>query len=86
MINLKRNSTTHVCLLYMKMKKTWITKKDILAFAPSKFKQEYVIQRSLDRLISQGLATSINNSYHITPSGLLAVTQIAQQQSRSSNE
>jgi hypothetical protein len=82
LINIKRDSTTHLALLYLKMKNTFVSVQDLFKLSPAKYKSSYKAQRALDTLVSQGLATNRDNMYHITSNGIQACYRITREQRR----
>lgn len=66
---IKRNSTTHTALLYLKMKNNWISKNDLFKLSPAKYQQEYRAKRALDQLVFHNFAIIADNMYHITQIG-----------------
>lgn len=81
MINIKRASTTHTILMYLKMKNhRFSTKQIIHNFNPIKFGSSYDVQDSLNFLVDQGFAISKNQEYTITPQGKEALCFITAQQ------
>ena len=79
-INIKRSSTSHVALLYLKMKNTFVTVEDVFQLSPSKYEHKYRAQRSLNTLVRQGLAICRDNMYHITHEGKAACFKIVREQ------
>lgn len=81
MINIKRASTTHTVLMYLRMKdRKPSTKESIYKFSPDRFDAPYVVQRSLDVLIRQQFAICKNEQYTITSQGKDALRFITAQQ------
>lgn len=81
MISIKRNSSTHLLLSYLKVVSGKPkTVADIRAFSPEKFKDVNKIKKSLNVLISHGYISQQNNCYNITPQGVLALRQIVLEQ------
>ncbi len=80
-INIKRNSPTHITLLYLKMKQYHLsTKEDIYNLSPSKFRRPSTLDRSLDVLIRMKFAIPVNNCYAITSLGQQALRQLVREQ------
>ena len=81
MINIKRNSPTHVALCYLSMKRlSFSTKEQIYNLSPLKFRRPSNVDRSLNVLINMGFAFQKDGSYTITPSGQQALYQIVKEQ------
>ena len=83
MVLVRRSSTSHVILLYLKMKKEFISLSSIFAFSPQKFASEYNVRRSLKRLHSIGLVSCTNECYAITNEGIQQLYLIVKNQPRS---
>jgi len=80
-INIKRGSSIHLVLKYLKMKNSRTsTEKDIYAFNPNKFDSLYDVRDLLNNLIDQGFAICKNKQYTITPRGKEALCFITAQQ------
>lgn len=79
-INIKRSSTSHVALLYLKMMNTFVTVENVFNLSPAKYEYRYRAQRALDTLVRQGLAFCRNNMYHITHEGKQACFTIVREQ------
>lgn len=86
MIPINRSSSTHIALLYLKMKNNWVNPNNLLKLSPTKYEYEYIAKRSLEKLVVQGFASSQNNMYHITPNGIQACFRIPQEQKKLSYE
>ena len=86
MIPIRRNSTAHLALLYLKMKNNWVSTKHLLKLSPSKYEYEYLAKRALDKLVHNGFAVSKQNMYHITPQGINACFAIPREQKRIAHE
>lgn len=87
MINIKRSSTTHVVLSYLRMRKSnSVSLQDIYNFNPNKFQHPYIVKRALDRLIKKGFVTCKDSCYTITVQGVYALPKIVQQQPVENNE
>lgn len=82
-ISIKRASTTHVALLYLKMKNTWVTENDLYNLAPAKYKSRSKAKDSLDRLVKLNYANYNGSHYMINASGLSAMYLIVKEQPRS---
>lgn len=82
MINIKRNSPTHVALMYLKIKGAkFSNENDLVALSPTKYKNRPSnALRSLQVLVRQGFATSSNSGYTITHLGSQALYQIVKEQ------
>lgn len=83
-ISIKRNSTTHVALQYLKMKKTWVTENDLYNLAPVKYKSKSKAKTSLDKLVSLTYAEYNGSSYRITEPGISALPILLTEQHRPS--
>lgn len=70
MTTIKCASTSHVTLLYAKMKKRPITAQDLLSFAPKKFRAEGEANKTLSRLAKRGLISQSEKGWTLTKSGL----------------
>lgn len=81
-VPVKRNSTTHVALQYLKMKNTWITESNLYDLAPVKFKSISKAKNSLDRLVVLQYALYNDTSYMISQHGLTALYKIIKEQPR----
>jgi hypothetical protein len=80
-INIKRDSSIHLVLKYLKMKNSRpSTQKDIYTFNPNKFDSSYDVQDLLNNLIDQQFAICKNKQYTITPRGKEALCFITAQQ------
>lgn len=79
-INIKRSSTSHVALLYLKMKNTFVTVDNLFELSPSKYEHRYRAERSLETLVRQGLASKRDNMYHINAEGSAACYRIVKEQ------
>ena len=79
-ILIKRNSTTHVALFYLKMVRKPVTKEDLFNLAPAKYKELNKAELALDKLVSMGFAKLKNDTYTITPLGIQAIPLIVKQQ------
>jgi hypothetical protein len=80
-INIKRNSPTHVALLYLKMKSLHLSaKEDIYNLSPLKFQRPSKLDRSLDVLLRMGFAIQLNECYAITSAGKDALRRIVVEQ------
>jgi hypothetical protein len=80
MIAIKRASTGHVALLYLRMKNTWVSVDDLYNLSPAKYEHKYIAKRALDRLVNQKLAIVSESMYHITQSGKDACYAIVREQ------
>lgn len=81
MIPIKRNSSTHLILSYLKVVSGKPrTVADIRAFSPQKFKDASKIKKSLNTLIAQGFVVQSDNCYNITSQGISALKRIAIEQ------
>lgn len=81
MIAIKKNSSTHLILSYLKISSGKPkTIADIRGFSPEKFKDIAKIKKSLNTLISQGFVVQSNNCYNITPQGVRALNRIVIEQ------
>jgi hypothetical protein len=82
MINIKRNSPTHVALCYLKIRgHKWSTENDLMALSPTKYnKRLSSVMRSLDVLVRQQLAIKSDKGYTITKLGIQALHQIVKEQ------
>jgi hypothetical protein len=86
-INIKRNSPTHVALLYLKMKRNRLsTKEDIYNLSPLKFPRPSKLDRSLDVLVRMGFAIEKDSCYTITTRGTLALPQLVKEQPSKENK
>ena len=87
MINIKRNSPTHVALYYLKTRgQKWSTANDLIALSPTKYnKRISTATRSLDVLVRQRFAIKSNKGYTITPLGIKALYQMVKEQPRKEN-
>ena len=79
-VNIKRSSTSHVALLYLKMRNTYVSVENLFNLSPAKYEHKYRAQRALDTLVRQGLAFTRNNMYHITHEGKQACFTIVREQ------
>ena len=79
-VPIKRNSTTHLALMYLKMKNAPVSPFDLHLLAPKRLNDTPRARQPLARLVRLGLASVDNDMYTITPSGLLALPLIAAQQ------
>ena len=82
MIPIKRDSASHVALLYLKMKSSSITVEQIRKFSPHKYKSLSKAKQSLDLLYSLGFATRIEGCYAITDEGIKALHLIVREQKK----
>lgn len=82
MIPIKRDSASHVALLYLKMKSSDITVEQLRKFSPHKYKAPYKAKQALDLLYSLGFATRTKDCYAVTHEGIQALYLIVQQQKR----
>ena len=82
MINIKRNSPTHIALYYLKTRgQKWSTANDLVALSPTKYNTKIsTATRSLDVLVRHRFAIKSNKSYTITPLGIKALYRIAKEQ------
>lgn len=79
-ILIKRNSTTHVALLYLKMIHKPASKENLFNLAPAKYKEINKAELALQKLVSLGFAKIRNDKYTITPLGISAIPLIIKQQ------
>lgn len=79
-ILIKRNSTTHVALFYLKMVHKPVTKEDLFNLAPAKYKELNKAELALNKLVSMGFAKLNKTFYTITPLGVRAIPLIVKQQ------
>lgn len=81
MINIKRGSSIHLVLKYLKMRNSKpSTQKDIYTFNPNKFDSSYDVRDLLNDLIDQQFAICKNKQYTITSQGKEALCFITAQQ------
>lgn len=82
MINIKRNSPTHVALCYLKIKQAkWSNVNDLLALSPTKYdNRPSKALRSLELLTRLGFASKSEAGYTITNAGVQALRQIVREQ------
>lgn len=87
MINIKRNSPTHVALCYLKTRgHKWSTENDLMALSPTKYnKRLSTVIRSLDVLVRNKFAIKSNKGYTITELGIDALRQIISEQPSKAN-
>jgi hypothetical protein len=87
MINIKRNSPTHVALCYLKTRSTKLSNEhDLLALSPKKYdNRPSKAIRSLELLTRLGFAIKFDTSYTITKSGINALRQITREQPSKEN-
>jgi hypothetical protein len=87
MINIKRNSPTHVALCYLKTRgHKWSTENDLMALSPTKYnKRLSTVIRSLDVLVRNKFAIKSNKGYTITKLGIDALRQIISEQPSKAN-
>jgi hypothetical protein len=62
---IRRNSKTHVALLYLKMVHRPVTKENLFNLAPAKYKELNKAELSLDKLVNFGFAKFKDNMYTI---------------------
>lgn len=82
MIPIKRDSASHVALLYLKMKSSSVTPDQLRKFSPHKYKALYKAKQSLDLLYSLGFATRTEKCYAITHEGVQALYLIVKEQKK----
>lgn len=82
MIPIKRDSTTHVALLYLKMKNSPVDKSKLYNFSPIKFSAVNVAEKALSKLFSLGFASKEESRYTITDEGKQALYLIVKQQKK----
>lgn len=70
MTTIKCSSTSHVALLYAKMKKAPITADDLIAFAPRKFRAREDVNKTIRRLAERGLISRSNAGWVLTKEGM----------------
>ena len=64
------NGPTHLTLMYARMRRTKpFTSEDVLSCFHNKFKQSYMVTRSLKRLESHGFVVQIPQGWTITEAG-----------------
>lgn len=82
MINIKRNSPTHVALCYLKTRgHKWSTENDLITLSPTKYnKRLSTVLRSLDVLVRHKFAIKSDKGYTITKLGYQALLQIVKEQ------
>ena len=82
MINIKRNSPTHVALCYLKTRgHKWSTENDLMTLSPTKYnKRLSTVLRSLDVLVRHKFAIKSDKGYTITKLGNQALLQIVKEQ------
>lgn len=87
MINIKRNSPTHVALCYLKTRgHKWSTENDLMALSPTKYnKRLSTVIRSLDVLVRNKFAIKSDKGYTITKLGIHALREIISQQPSKAN-
>lgn len=87
MINIKRNSPTHVALCYLKTRgHKWSTEDDLMALSPTKYnKRLSTVIRSLDVLVRNKFAIKSDKGYTITKLGIDALRQIISEQPSKAN-
>lgn len=87
MINIKRNSPTHVALCYLKTRgHKWSTENDLMDLSPTKYnKRLSTVIRSLDVLVRNKFAIKSNKGYTITKLGIDALRQIISEQPSKAN-
>lgn len=82
MIPVKRDSQTHVALLYMRMKSTSVTVEQLRNFSPHKYKSPSKAKQALDNLHKLGFASASQECYTITDEGIQALYLIVRQQKK----
>jgi hypothetical protein len=87
MINIKRNSPTHVALCYLKTRgNKWSTENDLMALSPTKYnKRLSTVVRSLDVLVRNKFAIKSDKGYTITKPGIDALRQMISEQPSKAN-
>jgi len=80
MILIKRGSFTHVALMYLKMKKTWVTKQNLFDLSPTKYKKLAKARDALDKLVFLGYAIKEEDRYHINQLGIDVLPLIVKNQ------
>jgi hypothetical protein len=87
MINIKRNSPTHVALCYLKIRSTKLSSEhDLLALSPKKYdNRPSKALRSLELLTRLGFAIKFDNRYTINKPGIDALRQIVREQPSKEN-
>jgi hypothetical protein len=82
MINIKRNSPTHLALCYLKTKgHKWSTENDLMNLSPTKYNNKLsTVMRSLDVLVRHKFAIKSNKGYTITKLGYQALLLIVKEQ------
>lgn len=77
---IKRNSTVHIALQYLRMKRTWVTKENLFALSPTKYKKASKAEESLNRLVTMGFALKDESCYIITDDGINYLPLIVKEQ------
>lgn len=82
MINIKRNSPTHVALCYLKTRgHKWSTENNLMTLSPTKYNRRLsTVVRSLDVLVRNKFAIKSDKGYTITKLGNQALLQIVKEQ------
>lgn len=82
MIPLKRDTQTHVALLYMKMKSSPITVEQLRNFSPNKYRSPSKARQALSHLHKLGFASAAQGCYTITDEGIQALYLIVTRQKK----
>ena len=67
---IKRNSLVHLALQYLRMKRGWVTRENLFALSPTKYKKVSRAEESLNKLVCMGFAEKQNSCYIITDDGI----------------
>lgn len=85
MITIRRNSTTHVALMYMRMMKKPVSLQNIFDLSPDKFQQMYRVSRSMRVLLNLQFAEQVGECYAITQLGINALYSMVREQPAKEN-
>jgi len=77
---IKRNSTVHIALQYLCMKRTWVTKENLFALSPTKYNKASEAEESLNELVTMGFARKNDLCYIITNDGINYLPIIVKEQ------
>lgn len=86
MVNIKRGSQQHIALQYLKMKKDFVSVKQLYDLSPTKFYRPSRAMFYLDKLVQNKLAIKKNSCYAITQEGNQALRLIVRDQPAKSYE
>lgn len=85
MITIKRNSKTHLTLMYLRMMKRPVSIQEVYDLSPKKFEQRYRISRSMKVLLGLQFAQQVGTCYAITQLGIDALYTIVKEQPAKEN-